>query len=299
MSTLIPLRTLLVMGASGFLGRRVVDLLMEARAGTVIAASRSPDKISNVTLRGAEVREADPDDPASLDAAFVGVHRMLIISTDAIDSTGRRLQRNRNAIEAAARAGVQHIVYTSVSSAAPDSVVAGSPDHYETEQMLAASSLGWTVLRKNIYAENLLPALTQAVATGRWETAAGDGYAAYITREDYAQAAAASIAYSFDGRHTLDVTGPMGVSHAMIARWLSETTGKPVTYVAVELASVVAKLIEAGLSPEEAETQASFDAGVARGEFAKSSRVVAELTGRPPMNIPSFIRAHRPRLLGI
>ena len=299
MSTLIPFRTLLVMGASGSLGRRVVDLLMEARAGRVIAASRSPDKISNVTLRGAEVREADPDSPASLDAAFVGVNRMLIISTDTIDSSGRRLQRNRDVIEAAARAGVQHIIYTSVSGAARDSVVAGSFDHYETEQMLAASSLGWTVLRKNIYAENLLPALTQAVATGRWETAAGEGYIAYVTREDFAQAAAASVAYSFDGRHTLDVTGPMGVNHDMIARWLTETTGKPVTYVAVELATVVANLIEAGLSPEEAATQASFDAGAAKGQFAKSSRVVAELTGRPPMNMPAFIRAHRPRLLGI
>ena len=193
MSTLIPFRTLLVMGSAGSLGRRVVDLLMEARAGRVIAASRSPDKISNVTLRGAEVRGIDPDVPSSLDAAFVGVNRMLIISTDAIDPSGRRLQRNRNVIEAAARAGVQHVVYTSVSGAAPDSVVAGTPHHYETEQMLAASSLGWTVLRKNIYAENLLPALTRAVATGRWETAAGEGYAAYVTREDYAQAAASSI----------------------------------------------------------------------------------------------------------
>ncbi|MBW8782624.1 MAG: NmrA family NAD(P)-binding protein [Verrucomicrobia bacterium] len=297
MSTSLPFRTLLVMGASGQLGRRVVDLLMEARAGRVIAASRNPDKLANYTLCGAEVRAVDLDDPASLDAVCKGVHRILLINTEALDVSGRRLQQHRNAIDAAVRAGVQHLVYTSISNASADSTVPGAADHHATEQMLAGTRLGWSVLRKNIYAEDLLPALARAVATGRWEAAAGEGAAAYVTREDYAQSVAAALGSSFDGHRILDITGPMAVTHGMIARWVTETTGKPVTYVPAGVPALAGGSSAESGDPQ-AELQAALDAAIARGEFAKASRAVSELVGRPPMNVPAFLRAHRPRLMG-
>ncbi len=297
MTTAAPFRTLLVTGASGHLGRRVVDLLIESHSGRVIAASRIPAKIADLTLHGAEVKPLNFDNPVSLDAAFTGVRRLLLISTDEILEPGRRLAQHRNAIEAAVRCGVQHIVYTSIAQTASGSVVAATHDHVETEKLLAATKLGWTILRNNLYAENLLAPLTRALATGRWHTAAGEGAAAYVTREDCAQAAAAALSGSFDGQRTLDITGPMAVTHGMIARWAMETTGKPLVHVPVDAAAVQADWIEAGVPASMAAVLATFDAGIARGEFAKASRIVAELTGRPPTNLPAFLRAHRAHLL--
>ena len=297
MTTAAPFRTLLVTGASGQLGRRVVDLLIESHAGRVIAASRTPEKLSDLTLHGAELRTVNFDNPVSLSAAFAGVRRLLLISTDEIMEPGRRLAQHRNAIEAAVRSGVEHIVYTSIAQASPDSVVAVTPDHLETERLLAGTGIGWTVLRNNLYAENLLAPLARALVTGGWRTAAGEGAAAYVTREDCAQAAAAVLAGPFDGRRTLDITGPMAVTHGMIARWVAETTGKPLAHVPVDVAAVEADWVEAGAPAPLAAVLATFDAGIAKGEFAKATRVVAELTGRPPMNLPAFIRAHRARLV--
>src|SRR5215469_9569964 len=107
-------RTLLVTGASGQLGRRVVALLLEAKAGRIVAATRNPDKIADLAGGGAIVRQANFEDPASLPNAFAGADRVLMISTDAIDKPGRRLQQHRNAVQAVARAGAKHIIYTSM-----------------------------------------------------------------------------------------------------------------------------------------------------------------------------------------
>ncbi len=109
-------QTLLVTGASGQLGRRVVELLLEAGAGTVVAATRDPAKLADLAARGAVVRRADFDDEASLVEAFQGVDRLLLISTDALDRPGRRLAQHEAAVRAAVSAGVGHIVYTSLTN---------------------------------------------------------------------------------------------------------------------------------------------------------------------------------------
>lgn len=106
-------KTLLVTGASGHLGRRVVEILLDAEAGPIVATTRSPEKLAVLADRGAEIRRADFNDPASLDEAFDGADRLLLVSTDAL---GHRLPQHRAAIRAAVRAGVKHIVYTSLAN---------------------------------------------------------------------------------------------------------------------------------------------------------------------------------------
>src|SRR5215217_4903439 len=205
-------RTLLVTGASGHLGQRVIELLLEANAGHVIAATRTPEKLAHLAARDVEVRKADFGDPSSLAVAFAGVDRLLLISTDALDGTDRRQVQHRNAINAAAQAGVKHVVYTSLTNPEPSSPIAIAPDHYATEQALAASSLDWTVLRNNLYADLFLQSLPHAVATGQLVAASGTGGAGFVTREDCARAAAAALAASSSGRTTLDITGPASVT---------------------------------------------------------------------------------------
>ncbi|MGZ3306758.1 MAG: NAD(P)H-binding protein, partial [Asticcacaulis sp.] len=119
--------TFLVSGANGKLGRQVTQLLLDSGAGAVIAASRDPSKLADLAARGAETRRADFDDPASLNEAFKGVDRLLLISTDSLGA-GQRLAQHKNAVAAARAAGVKHIVYTSMPK--PEtSAVSFASDH--------------------------------------------------------------------------------------------------------------------------------------------------------------------------
>lgn len=161
--------TLLVTGASGHLGRRVLANLLDTCGippSCLIAVTRDPAKVADIAARGVDVRRGDFDDPASLDAAFKGANRLLLISTDAFDRPGARIAQHKAAIAAAKQAGVKHIVYTSMPR--PDgSPIPFAPDHLGTEQALAASGLGWTVLRNAWYFENLALSLPDALATGK------------------------------------------------------------------------------------------------------------------------------------
>ncbi len=159
--------TLLVTGAGGQLGRRVVELLLDDAAGPVIATTRNPEKLSSLAARGAEVRKADFEDPHSLEAAFAGGERMLLISTSALAPAGLRLSQHRAAVKAAVAAGIEHVVYT--SGPAPYPVEGGAliDDHFWTEQALFASPLEWTIMRHFLYMDSLLNSLPSAVASGR------------------------------------------------------------------------------------------------------------------------------------
>src|SRR5882672_414634 len=149
-------QALLVTGASGQLGRRVVELLLEAKPGRpIIALSRQPRKLDDLARLGVEVRAADFDDPASLPTAFRGVGRALLVSTDAV---GRRIAQHRAAIDAAARVGVAHLVYTSMPNPGPENEALVARDHRETEAALVASPLGFTILRNNLYIDLSLSA---------------------------------------------------------------------------------------------------------------------------------------------
>jgi NAD(P)H dehydrogenase (quinone) len=290
-------RTLLVTGASGHLGRRVVELLLAAGEDHIAVTTRTPDQVADLAARGVSVRRADFDDPGSLPAAFAGVDRLLLVSTDALDRPGRRLAQHRGAISAARAAGVAHVVYTSVVNPGPESPVTLAPDHHGTELALEESGLGFTALRNSLYTDLLLHTLPRAVATGQLVTASGTGATTYVTREDCARIAAAALAAASTGRRAVDVTGPEALTGADIARITSELTGRPVTHVAIPADDLRAGLLGAGLPPPIADVYVSFDVAVARGFFAQVSPAVQELTGRAPASVASFLAAHRAALL--
>jgi len=287
--------TLLVTGASGHMGRRVLELLLEAQSGPIIATTRTPEKLTDFSQRGVTVRHADFDDPASLAQAFAGADRLLLISTDVVGIP--RLNQHRAAIKAAEDAGVRHVVYTSLTNPGPDSPVLLAPDHYGTETALKASTMEWTVLRNNIYADLLIPTLSRAVQTGQLAKAAGDGKTAYVTREDCARAAAAALSSRSTGRRPLDITGPEALSQADLARIATQLTGRQVTYVPLELETVIDAMVAAGLPRPLAEIYASFDTAIAEGRFEAVSSAVENLTGRKPISVAELLSAHRESLL--
>ncbi|MCB8927181.1 MAG: SDR family oxidoreductase [Ardenticatenaceae bacterium] len=281
--------TLLVTGASGQLGQRVVELLLEANAGTIVATTRTPEKLANLAEKGVIVRHADFNQPDSLPEAFAGVDRLLIISTDSLEKPGLRVTQHQAAIKAAEAAGVSHVVYTSVVNPGPGSVI---PDHYETEEALAASQLNWTILRNNLYADLLPSTIGQAIQMGQLFSAAGDGRLAYISREDCAQAAAAALLSSFDGRKTLNITGAEALSPADLADLASNMAGKPVTYVPLTKDELINNMVAAGVPEPAAQFVGALDAATARGQFDVLSDDFAELTGRKPTAVADFLAAN-------
>lgn len=288
--------TLLITGAAGQLGRRVIEILLEQQAtqpiGHLIATTRTPAALADLAQRGVEVRRADFDDPQSLVDAFRGAQRLLLISTDALDRPGRRLEQHQRAVRAAEAAGVQRVVYTSLTRA-DTSTLSIAPDHAGTEAALGASRLDYTILRNNLYADLLLQALPAALASGQLVNARGAGRVGFVTREDCAAAAAAALRAPEGGRHTLEITGPALLSSAEVAEAVSEVFGKPVQHVSVPGDALIQGLVGHGLPEALAQLLASFDTAIARGELAIQSDTVERLAGRAPQSLKQFLSAQR------
>lgn len=288
---------LLVTGAGGKLGRRVVELLLAAGATNVIAASRDTGKIADLAAKGATLRTADFDDAASLDAAFAGVERLLIISTDTLGVPGLRQKQHAAAVAAAVKAGVKHIVYTSMPNPEPGSKVLFAPDHYETEQRIKESGLGYTILRNSWYMENLLLGLPHSLAAGQWFSASGDGRITHVSREDTARAAAAALT-TLTGSETLDVTGETPLTTAEIAALASSVFGKPLAVVPVTDEQLAAGLAASGMPAGFVPLVVSFDANTRAGGFNVVSDTVKRLTGSAPQTLKDFFIANKAAFVG-
>lgn len=280
--------TLFVSGASGKLGRRVVELLLErGYDGKIIAGTRSPEKLAD--LKGVEVRKADFTDAEALTAALDGVDRLLIISTDQI---GTRLAGHLVAIGAASKAGVKEIAYTSMPNPEAPSAITFAPEHDGTEQAIKASGIAYTILRMSWYTENLLGSLPGTIKSGQWYTSAGEGKQAYVTREDCARAAAGALLRPAENK-TYTVTGPAALSNAEIAAIASELTGKPIAVVDVTDEQLAAGARAAGVPDFVIEHFiVAFDRNAREHKVEAVTDAVETLWGTTPTSIRAFLAAN-------
>ena len=283
----------LVTGAAGHFGQLVIENLLKTHkipAAKIIATTRDTQKLAALAAQGVDVRAADFDKTDSLVAAFKGATRLLIISTDAMDRPGRRLEQHLNAIAAAEKAGVAHVIYTSMPK--PEtSAVLFAPDHLGTEKALAGSSLkGWTVLRNNWYFENLFFSVPQALKSGSWYSAAGQGKIAHVGRADQARAAAAALASNANGKATYTLTGTKEYTTDEIAKLVSTATGKPLNVVHVPVEGLIQGMVGAGLPESMAKLFASFDANTAQGGLSGVTGDIKKLTGTEPRAFEDWLK---------
>lgn len=277
--------TILVTGAGGLLGRRVVDLLRRAGATNLIAGSRDPSKLD---IPGVEARRIDFADPASLAAGFADVDQVLIISTDVVGDVRQKLQLA--AVEAAAKAGVTHIAYTSLANPGADSPVLIAPDHRITEEAIKATGAPYTFLRNSVYMDMLLQTLPTVLASGQWFTAAGEGRLAHVTRGDCARAAAAALLAGPQG--VVEVAGPEPLTMDQIAAITSQVFDTEISVVKVSAEALTNAMTSAGLPAEVAEVLTSFETATRLGRHDVQSDI-ERLTGTPPMALAAFLTANR------
>lgn len=292
--------TILITGASGHLGRLVLDALLasgKVAPANIIATSRDTAKLGDYAARGVTVRAADFDDPASLDAAFAGAGKVLIISTDALDKPGRRLAQHEAAVAAAKKAGAKHILYTSMPQP-DDSLVTFAPDHLGTEKAIKATGIPYTILRDGWYAENLFMSLPHALQTGSWYTSTGQGKIAHITRADTAAALAGAVLKAGTESTTYTLTGPKSRTAEEIAAVVSAATGKPLNVVHVTDAQLAEGLKGAGLPEAFIPVIVSFDANTREGKIAMVTKDAETLSGRPLTTLEDFFAANKAALLG-
>ncbi|MDE2082467.1 MAG: NAD(P)H-binding protein [Burkholderiales bacterium] len=178
---------IVVTGATGQLGRLVTQsLLAKVPASRIVAAVRRPERAADLAALGVQVRQADYNKPATLGAAFKGAEKVLLISSSAV---GQRAEQHFNVIEAAKRAQVALVAYTSLLHADTSSLGLAA-EHQATEAVLKSSGVPYALLRNSWYTENYLASIPAALEHGAYIGSAGQGRIASAPRADYAAAAA-------------------------------------------------------------------------------------------------------------
>jgi NAD(P)H dehydrogenase (quinone) len=292
--------TILVTGAAGQLGQRVLHHLLETYkvpASRIIAATRDPSKLADLAAKGVATRKADFDDAAGLVSAFEGAGTVLIISTDALAVPGQRLKQHTAAVDAAKKAGVKQLAYTSMPS--PDkSLVTFAPDHLGTENAIKASGISYTILRDAWYFDNYMMGLPHSLAVGKWYTATGGGRTSNISRNDCALAIAAALASDTTDNAIYTLTGSTSLTIEDVASVVSKITGRPLEVVQVNDEQFAAGLTGAGLPKFVVDMLVSADANARAGKFDILTNDFNKLTGNEPQTLRSFFEEHKAALLG-
>jgi NAD(P)H dehydrogenase (quinone) len=284
----MPIPRYVVTAAAGQLGRLVVAALAE-RAGpeAVAAVVRDPARAAALFPAGVTVRHGDYDAPDTLDDAFAGAERVLLISSNAL---GVRVAQHRRAIDAAARAGVARIAYTSVLHA-DRSALGLAEEHRQTEALIAASGLSYTLLRNGWYSENYAAAIPAARAHGALIGSAGTGRISGAARRDYADAAAIALLADDAPATVHELAGDTAFTLADFAAELSRQTGRDIPYVDMAEAAYRDALVGAGVPEAFARLLAESDAKAAQGALYDESGQLSRLIGRPTTPLAAVIAA--------
>jgi NAD(P)H dehydrogenase (quinone) len=279
---------IVVTAATGQLGRLVIaNLLKTTPAAQIVAAVRDPAKAADLAAQGVQVRRADYTDPASLDAAFAGASKVLLISSNDL---GNRVAQHRNVIDAAARAKVSLLAYTSVLHA-DGSTLGLAGEHRETEAAVRASGVPYTFLRNGWYVENHTVSLGGAVAHGALAGAAGEGRISAAARADYAEAAAVVLAKAGTVEQVYELAGDTGFTLAELAAEVSRQTGKTIPFHNLPQQEYRDLLVNVGLPAPLADLIADSDAQAAKGALFDGSRTLSKLIGRPTISLADAVKA--------
>ncbi|MGW4835736.1 NmrA family NAD(P)-binding protein [Streptomyces globisporus] len=280
--------SIVVTGATGALGRLVVDaLLATVPAGEVVAVVRDKEKGAALAAQGVELRIADYSTPETLAGAFRSGDRVLLISGSEV---GRRVAQHAAVIDAAKAAGVAQLAYTGILGG-PDADFALADEHKATEQLILDSGLPYTFLRNGWYTENYTANLAPVLEHRAVVANAGEGRIASASRADFAAAAAAVLTGEGHLNTAYELSGDTAWSLAEYAAVISGLTGETIAYNDVPAATHQEILVGAGLPEGFAAILVDVDEAIERGRLAGTSGDLARLIGRPTTPLAETVRA--------
>jgi NAD(P)H dehydrogenase (quinone) len=279
---------IVVTGATGSLGRLVIDALLEqVPAGEVAAVVRDPAKAADLAARGVELRVADYSQPETLADAFAAGDKVLLISGTEI---GSRVAQHTNVIEAAAKAGVALLAYTGILGG-PDADLSLADEHKGTEQAILDSGLTYTFLRNGWYNENYTGNLAPVLEHNAVTASAGKGRVASAARADYAAAAAAVLTTPGHENKAYELSGDTAWDLAEYAAELSKQTGREIVYASLTPEAHREILTAAGLPEAVVALLLDIDDAVSRDLLSGRTGDLSRLTGRPTTPIADSIAA--------
>ncbi|UII34609.1 SDR family oxidoreductase [Fulvivirga ulvae] len=281
---------ILITGASGHLGGLIIENLLKTVPASQIAAMvRNAEKAGDLKAKGVDVRVGDYHDPASMEAAFKGVDKLLLISSSDFNE---RLQQHKNAVDAAKKAGVKHIFYTGVAmkdiNASPLKPLLA--DHFQTEDYIRENGFTYTFLRNTLYFEVTPMFMGEQVFDTGVYFPAGDGKVAFATRADLAEATALLLTGEGVENKAFKLTGSEAVSFADIARELSALSGKEVAYISPDPKEFEATLKQFGLPEGIVQMSVLFAAGMKNNDFESTEDTLEEILGRKPETLSGFLK---------
>ena len=280
--------TTLITGATGHLGRLAIEALLDRGLdpATIVGSGRSIEKAADLAVRGVRIVAADYTDAASLDAALAGVDRLVLVSSSEV---GQRATQHQAVIAAAVRAGVQHIVYTSVLDAEETALIL-APEHKATEQAIRDSGIPFTILRNGWYTENYAATIAQAAATGAVLTSAGEGRVSSALRAEYAEAIAVVLTSEGHENRIYELSGDTAWNFAELAEAIAAVAGTPVALAAVSSDEHAAALAAAGLDAGTTGFLVALDGDIRAGLLDATSGDLARLIGRPTTPLVDAVR---------
>jgi len=276
---------ILVTGATGQLGGAVIrQLLHKIPANQIIAFARDENKAAHLVEQGVALRIGTYDDIDSLDNAMQGIEIVLLIAgTD----EERRVRQHQNVVDAAKKAGVQRVAYTSRALKDRATLVNRLMDaHFQTEDSIRASGLSYTLFQNILYMD-AIPQFVggDAVFERGIYVPAGQGKVALALRSEMGEAMANALAARHDGNVTYQLTGSESYSFYDVAAALTNISGKSVTYTPAEPVAFESKLKERGLPDVVAQRITGFITDIANGQEDAVSPDLENLLGRKPTSL--------------
>ncbi|NGF55001.1 SDR family oxidoreductase [Parapedobacter sp. SGR-10] len=272
-----------ITGATGQLGRLVVEKLKNnVNPKNIVALVRSPEKAVDLNV---EARAFDYGQPDILADALTGIDHLLLISGSEV---GQRFAQHQNVIEAARKANVKWIVYTSLLHADTSSLSLAT-EHQQTEELLKSSGIPYTVLRNGWYTENYTASIPGALAAGAFVGSAADGKISSAAREDYAEAATVVLTSEGHVGNVYELAGDAAYTLQDLAAEISRQTGKHIPYNNLSEEEYAEVLKSVGLPEGLASAIAGWDVGASQGDLFDDSHQLSRLIGRPTTSLADIV----------
>ncbi len=284
---------ILVTGATGKIGIELVRQLW-ARGEPVRAFVRNRAHCKAITLPGLDLVEGDFNKPQTVARGLVGVDRLFLL----IPSSSEVEKLQRNFVDAAKRNNVRHIV--NLSQLGADERAKGRFQRYHgaVENYIRRSGIPFTFLRPNLFMQSLLDFRSTISSKGEFYGLAGDGKVSLVDVRDIAAVAVRALTEPGHEGKTYDLTGPESLTHAEIAEQLSKALGKHVEYVDVAPEVMREALESFGLPPWQADGVIEDYEHYRRGEAARVTSTVGDLTRTDPTSFFQFVQDYAGRFLG-